>query len=238
MLGTLFEIIKALGGAAAIVIAAGWIGQKFFESRLSRDLEQHKAKLSAASAGELEKLRHDLSAELDRRLKLIAREFDALTHAWDLIHTAAGATELATRRFRQYLDVAHLPDDALREMLNQIETTEHIKAAILSAEQANRQRLYQKLVDRGQALNALDKAASARNYLVGQSIFIERHTYDTLVELALLIENAAIEQVEEQNQPVLREGRFARSDRFRAEWSNMMREAEAAVRGRLEHERL
>jgi hypothetical protein len=238
MLSTLFDVIKALGGAATLAVAAGWVGQKLFEGKLQKDLEAHKAKLSATSAGELEKLRHDLSAELDRRTRLLAREFDALTFAWDLIHTAAGAAELSTRRYRQYLDVANLPDGALREMLGQIDTTEHIRATILNAEPAHRQHLYQQLVNRSQALNALEKAGAARNYLIGQSIFIERQAYDLLLSLAVLVEGAAIEQVEDQNNPVPREGRFARSDLFRAEWPNKMREAEAAVRARLEQARL
>lgn len=238
MLSTVFDIIKALGGTAVVAVAAGWVGQKLFEGKLARDLEAHKVALSATSAGELEKLRHDLSAELDRRTRLLAREFDALTGAWDVIHTAAGETELATRRVRQYLDVANLPDVSVREMLDQIDTTEHIKSAILSAQPADRQQLYQQMVNRGQALSALEKASDARNYLIGQSIFIERQTYDILLSLALLIEAAAIEQVEDQNNPLPREGRFARSDRFRAEWSAMMRDAETAVRARLEKARL
>lgn len=238
MLGTIFDVLKALGGVATIAVAAGWIGQKLFERELSKDLEAHKAKLSAASATELENLRHNLSAELDRRTRLLALEFDALTRSWDLIHTAAGATELATRQRRHYLDVASLEEAALREMLDQIDATQHIKNLILNANQNDRQNLYQQFVDRTQALNAFEKSVSAKNYLIGQSIFIEAETYDLLFNLSRLIEEAALEQVEEQNNPVPREGRFARSDRFRAEWTDLMRQVEAAVRTRLERARI
>lgn len=237
-----WQVIQILGGIAVVVLAlagaAGWFAKKLFENQFSKDLETHKADLQKVNSSELERLRHKLSRELDRRSKLLAREFEVLPTAWDLLHEAGGATNLATLVLREYLDVSRMPLQSFSEVLERTELGEHAKQELLQLEGQERQNQYQKFVDQTNILNGIIKVAAIKNYLLGQSIFIDKSVFQALWDLVIIMDEAVREQQQEMLFPDFREGRFAKTERFRAEWTVKLQELEALVRERLEKSKI
>ena len=169
--------------------------KKAVDHAFNRDLESHKAQLQKAGAIEMERVKAGWSAELSRHGKLLDREFDALPTAWDKINEALGATVIIASRGKEYPSVLHANNDELDEVLANIKVPESQKDEVRrEASPLDRQKLVYRLVDAVRAHDALNKIYAARNYLIAQSIFIDKETYKAMLDLLDLTVKAAYEE--------------------------------------------
>lgn len=88
-------VLLAIGGNAALLAVLGWLAKSLVEKLLAKDLERHKANLSAETQAAMERLKHDLqrvalehqvrfSNMHEKRAQVIAELYGLLVQAhWD-----------------------------------------------------------------------------------------------------------------------------------------------------------
>src|SRR5688572_16053484 len=105
-------LLRAAGvaGIGAVVVAAiagivwqffKWFGAKWIEAKFAKSLETFRHQ----QAQEIERLRGQIAALLDRATKLHQAEFDTLPKIWELAGKAYGATGSMVAAIQSYSDV-------------------------------------------------------------------------------------------------------------------------------------
>ena len=86
-------IVAAVVGNAAALAILGWLTKSLVGTWLSKDLERHKAQLSAENASASERLRHELSLIAQHRQivfsKLHEKRAEAISKTYELLTDAA-----------------------------------------------------------------------------------------------------------------------------------------------------
>ncbi|MBW2253168.1 MAG: hypothetical protein JRI25_01060 [Deltaproteobacteria bacterium] len=91
LLTTLADFVALLGGTAVLGVAAGWLGSKFFEQRMSKDLETFKSNLQVTQTTEIESFKGTLRVEHEKDLE----QFRAVLRAQAFDREGVQSTRLA-----------------------------------------------------------------------------------------------------------------------------------------------
>jgi hypothetical protein len=108
--------LTALSGAVifgALFGAIKWFGESWMASKFSERLEAFKY----AQQREIEQLKFQINASMDRAVKLHQREFETLPEAWSTLVTAFSSVRAFTAAFQSYADVGRMRDAEINEFL-------------------------------------------------------------------------------------------------------------------------
>lgn len=246
-MNVVWTLIQYLGGLVVAVGAVGafaaWLVKRWIQKGLDKDLETHKADLQRVNAAEVERLKVELTAELGRRSKLLEREFEALPEVWDKVQTALGAVQVVASAFRRGTSVYGLNEEELEDALSRLDIPEHCKREVREAPDRGpggdrldptRQEVFAKYEHGVRLSRALETVHDARNFLIGQGIFISREINRRLMELLNLARRAVDEEVMHHQHPPVPGMRIARADceAFMRDADGLIREVEALIRDR------
>jgi len=239
-IGTFWDAIRILGGiavvATGVVGASVWLTKKWIEKGFATELETHKANLQRVNAAEVERLKVELSTDLGRRTRLLEREFVALPEIWERVHDALSATQAIASRFRPGTNVYGIGAAELEEVLALLEVPEHAKEEVRQEQNMHRrQDIFTKLEDMSKLRRAFKTVHDARNYLIGQSIFLDSETSQAVRDL-LELARRAVDQAIHNHQYPPGPGQLmnlADTDAFMTDGAGLLRVAETKVRERL-----
>src|SRR6266850_1349206 len=133
--------IAATAGGIIVVIAyqvfkrfgVSWLDVKFAERLASFQHEQQK---------ELEQLRFQISALLDRATKLHQREFEVLPDAWAKLNDAYWQVTAFVSPLQQYPDLNSMPDMQFQEFVPGCDLKDWEKQELLAASKRERNEYY------------------------------------------------------------------------------------------------
>jgi len=235
-----WNAITLLGGVAvvvaAIVGASTWLSKKWIERGFARELETHKANLQRVNAAEVERLKVELTTDLGRRIRLLEREFVALPEIWDKVHDAVAATHAVAARFREGTNVYGLSKNDLNRVLERLDAPEYAKDDVRQIQNMHdRQTRFTELENQVKLNHAHKTVHHARNYLLGQGIFMDQETSQAIRDL-LELARAAVDQAIHNHRHPPGTGQvidLAACDAFIADAGDLLRTAENRVRERL-----
>lgn len=202
LLGFILPALMVLG-------VAGWAlirhtATKAVEHAFNRDLESHKANLQKTGTLEIEKLKIDWSAELNRKNKLLDREFEALPKIWDKVQIALGAVQVVAILYRPPTDAYNMNNEQLEYELSKLDIPDHCKDEIRQAPnvfagepgEVTRQIAFSRYEHGARLVRASKTTNDARNFLIGQGIFINQTINAQLMDLLDLALRAIDEEVQ------------------------------------------
>jgi hypothetical protein len=135
--------LTAVSGAVifgALLGALRWFGERWIVSKFSERLESFKH----AQQREIEQLKFQISASMDRAVKLHQREFETVPEAWSKLVTAFNSIKVFTHPFQSYADVARMTNQELDEFLDDSELTKAQKDDIRNS--GDRNKTYQEVI--------------------------------------------------------------------------------------------
>ena len=91
-----------------------WFGERWVTAKFSERLEAFKH----AQQREIEQLKFQINASMDRAVKLHQREFETLPQAWSTLVIAYNSVKSFTSPLQSYADVRRMNDTELDEFLN------------------------------------------------------------------------------------------------------------------------
>lgn len=218
--------------AAAIAYGAfKWFGKRWIEHRFSERLEAFRH----AKNREIEALRGEVNALLDRTVKLHSKEFEVLPLAWDKMYLAYGAARQVANRGQSYPNVTLLTGDALQSQLRKLGLEQHeIEEIEKTAKTVDRQAAVNTLVDRQRMERAYALHGEMRSYLIANGIFIQPELKVKLRDLADLIWDALNERQFDQQYPAPGAlDRWVKADELSNRGHTAYEEIEEAVQSRL-----
>jgi hypothetical protein len=211
-----------------------FLGRRWIEQQFARQMEAFKH----ARNRELEQLRGEVGALLDRTQKLHGKQFEVLPKAWVKLHDAFNAGEIAASPGWRTLDVSMLGEVALTELLKDAPFAEFQRQEVLSLQGHQRQTKYDGLRRRYEIQGHRNTSVSAHKYIARNGIFIEPTLRAKMSELDDLIWKAITEQEQEISFPNPREGRYAASEKFLKEGPLLHQQVEREIQGILWDRRL
>jgi hypothetical protein len=196
-----------------------WLNSKFEERLAAYKHEQQK---------ELEHLKFEINAQMDRATKLHQREFEALPEAWARLMSAHGLIMSVVSRFQSTPDLNAMKPDQLGDFIANSELEEWQRQAVRDAK--DKTSVYRNQIEPFKIARA--KKASRKFYLYFRSngIFIRepiKQQFEKLDELML----AALSEHQMNFQHQTRE--FTSIDRLASEGEKMVKALEADVQKRL-----
>jgi hypothetical protein len=124
----------------ALYAALKWFGEQWVTSKFSERLESFKH----AQQREIEQLKFQINASMDRAVKLHQREFETLPQAWSTLVTAYNSVRWLTSSLQTYADVARMRDDELDEFLENSEFSKTEQQNV--RESSDRNKAYQNAI--------------------------------------------------------------------------------------------
>src|SRR5690349_9662567 len=107
-------VVIAGGGIGAIAVGILKVfGDKWLNAKFGERLEAYKH----AQQRELEELRFQINALMDRTVKLHQREFEVLPEAWGKLIDTYSKTQAHLSFFQQYPDLERMVEATLREFI-------------------------------------------------------------------------------------------------------------------------
>ncbi|GAB3498912.1 hypothetical protein GCM10027399_24600 [Curvibacter fontanus] len=132
------ELFKAIGAVAAIgggVVAIAYaIFRKFGEKWLDTKFEERLAAYRHSQQKELEQLRFQINALLDRATKLHQREFEVMPEAWAKLNDAYWKVSAFVSPMQSYPGLDAMSDAQLEEFVSACDLNEWEKTELLEAE--------------------------------------------------------------------------------------------------------
>jgi hypothetical protein len=139
-MATASEIFSAVG---AVVVGGGFIGaigagavwafRSFSEKWLNAKFEERLAAFRHEQQKELEQLKGQVNAQIDRTTKLHQREFDALAEAWRRLSVAHGIVRSVVSRSQSTPDVGRMGAEQLEDFLVHSKLAEWQRQAVRDA---------------------------------------------------------------------------------------------------------
>jgi len=136
-MATVNELLSAVG---AVVVGGGFIGaigagavwafRSFSEKWLNAKFEERLAAFKHEQQKELERLKGEVNAQIDRTTKLHQREFDALAEAWRRLSLAHGIIRSVVSRGQSTPDVGGMGDEQLEDFLTHSKLAEWQRQAV------------------------------------------------------------------------------------------------------------
>lgn len=174
--GALLPLFAAGGGGAAIAFAIFKIfGEKWLSSRFDKQL----AELRHTQQKELERLKFDLTASVDRQTKIYQREFDVIPEAWAQLTELYQYARSAIIRFHQHADLNQMNRDKLIQYLNDNNFDEREKEFIISSKAEERNSKFSKVISLRTINETRNKFNDHLMYISKFSIFIP---YDMIIK--------------------------------------------------------
>ncbi len=231
VIDTLLELIGTVvvagGGLALIVykvfkhLAAKWLDARFSE-RLQDLRHRHER--------ELEHLRFQINALLDRTTKLNQREFEILPEAWAKLHSAFWKARSQVSAVQSYPDLERMQPKQLDDFIEECKLASWQKAELRAS--ADKNEYYQKHIYWVRVEDALDRIREANVFLAKVGIFMLPELREKFSELATLAFEAVSEDRfnhEHEVRPLMRE----KIERFVKEGEPKLMELERVVHSRL-----
>ena len=188
-------ILAWAGGATLFLGAAGTIsfqlfkhfGEKWLDSKFDERLQQ----LRHAHNTEIERLRFQISTQLDRVTKHQQKEFEILPTAWEMLNDAFWATEYILAALREYPDLRNMSEGRLEDFLAQAQFSEPDKEELRNSRDRNA--TYAKFQDWREFVSAQRKTQDGRVFLVKNGIFIHPEILTKFDGVYQVIVNALVE---------------------------------------------
>jgi hypothetical protein len=161
--------LSALGFGSvflAAVAAVKWFGESWVTSKFSERLEAFKH----AQQREIEQLKFQISASMDRATKLHQREFETVPEAWSTLVAAFNSIKAFTSPFQSYADVGRMTDQELEEFLDGTDLGKAQKNDILTS--ADRNSAYQQAVFWSRFTVVQNDYRKHRTFLLKNAIFM------------------------------------------------------------------
>jgi hypothetical protein len=215
-------ILAALGGVVGIGAIALVFFKIFGEKWLSAKFEERLSEYKHAQQKELEHLRYEINALMDRTIKLHQHEFDVLPEAWGKLNDAFGLAQACVSPLQTYPDLNKMSEAHLEEFLSKSALPEWDKDQLRAAE--DRTEYYAKRLDWRRQSEAEEACRKHHIYLKKSGIFIPSEVRDKFYELDALMWDALLARTSSQqggraNPAYERENRCIQKPRHRAaEW--------------------
>jgi hypothetical protein len=119
---------------AALFGAMRWFGESWINSKFSERLEAFKH----AQQREIEHLKFQINASMDRAVKLHQREFETVPEAWSSLVGAFNSVKSFTSPFQSYPDLQRISDSDLEEFLEDTELSKSQKNEIRNSDDRNK----------------------------------------------------------------------------------------------------
>jgi hypothetical protein len=226
------NLLAAIGtvvlGAGAISGVVWWLFRTFSERWLNAKFEERLAAYKHEQQKELEHLKFEINAQMDRATKLHQREFETLPEAWSKLTKAFGVTRELVSRAQSLVDLNSMSDAQREDLLGHSQLAEWQKQKVRDATDKTTE--YRQQAEPFRIARA--KKASTKFYLYfrANGIFIREPLKQKFDELDQLILAALSErQINFQNK--LRE--FVSIDKLNSTGEKLIKELEADVQKRL-----
>jgi hypothetical protein len=185
----ILALLVAGGGLAAVAFGLFKIlGEKWLNAKFEERLAAYKH----VQQQELERLKFEINALMDRTVKLHQKEFDVLPEAWGRLTDAHGVTTAVTSALQQYPDLNRLNDDQLEEFFENHPFLLNWQKADLRVS-PDRNKAYSKADSRHRAGKARDACREFHVYLLKNGIFIPEPMKSKFTDLDGIIYNALVE---------------------------------------------
>lgn len=169
------EFLKNIGALVGFTSLAGAVAFGLFkfagEKWLTSKFDERVVSLRHDQTKELEKLRVEISASIDRSAKLSQREFEVLPELWTLFAEAYRYTQLVVSPIKSYPDVKKMSIQKLEELMDDVELDAEAKEEIRSA--TDKQAAYQKAKNWHDVSVASKHVREFSFYLDRNAIFID-----------------------------------------------------------------
>lgn len=220
-----------VGAVVAAWASFRFLGKRWIEDKFARELETFKH----AKNREIEELRGEVNALLDRTVKLHAKEFEVLPEAWEKLSKAYGAARQVANRGQQVPSVQWLHSEGLEVVLNKTPLEDHEQKEIKDLPIGfERQTRFNAMWYRHQLLEAFQVLKMSHNYLISKGLFIQPELKDKFYRLGLMIREAVDErQLDDEFPKPGAEGRWEKADILSGIGAALYREIERDVQARL-----
>ena len=210
----LFPDIWAFVRLVVSVLAASglavWIFKTFGEKWLSAKFNERLESYRHAQQKELERLKFNINALMDRTTKLHQYEFDVLPQLWALLNEAFAETQFLISRLQTTPDLDSMGDSQLSEFMASCSLAQWQKIELIKMPQKTSE--YQKMMFWHKLHKAQSKYSEFNDYYIKNGIFIQKDMKAKFDEISGMIIEAIGEKEFEERYPQPREGRFAKCD--------------------------
>lgn len=205
--------------------ALKWFGERWVTAKFGERLEAFKH----AQQREIEQLKFQINASMDRAVKLHQREFETLPQAWSTLVSAYNAVNGFTSPLQSYAAVGRMSDAELDEFLADTEFTNLQKNEIRQSRE--RDEVYQKAVFWLRLNKVMAEFRTHHDFISKNAIFMPAKMKAQFAALGDLVWDALIEhKVKEEYKTY---GERPKRDRLEAEGNKMLAALEADVQQRL-----
>lgn len=160
-------------------------GEGWLQNTFAKDLEQFRHEQSR----ELERLRGEINASLDRAVKLAQREFEVLPRLWSSFNEAFHRTLAVSSSFQSYPNLDAMTPERLEEFLSECRLRPwQINEVRNAAKKNDLYAEYERLVDINDAFEARRKASIAmleHGIFLQQAMLEDFKTIDHVIHAAL-----------------------------------------------------
>ena len=223
----LTALLASAGGGAAVAFGLfRTLGDRWLSARFERSLQAHKH----AQQRELEHLRFQISALLDRTTKVHQREFDVLPEAWILLVEARTQVMLYVSSFRELPNFMFASREAIEAVVNESPLHDFQKKDVLKSDDP--QTTYRKYLSLIEEHRCRTACFECSNYLRKNGIFIQADLQALFDEISDLLWDAFFER-SQNNQLDLHPPDQEKHKLFEQKVPNLIRTLESTLRGRL-----
>lgn len=174
----------ALGGNAAFLAVAAFLGRAIIRQWLDKNLEGYKQQLHHASQAELEQLRsrnaeqlehsrHRLETLLRQTSKLHEKEFAVLADIWEKLNEALGHVARLVSAVQQYPDLDRMEDDRFESFVGGSQLDETDRASLRRIRRGDRNDAYQERIVWYRLRDAKNACTGLHREIQRNSIFLE-----------------------------------------------------------------
>ena len=225
LLATIGTVIVGLGALGGIV---WWLFRTFSEKWLNAKFEERLAAYKHAQQKELEHLKFEINAQMDRATKLHQREFEVLPEAWSKLTKAYGVTRELVSRVQSRVNLKSMSPAQQEDFLAHSELSEWQRETVRNATDKSAE--YQNQVEPFRIAQAKKASAKFYIYFRANGIFIRESIKKQFDEIDRLI-LAALSEHQMNFQHQTRE--FKSIDRLGSSVETLIKELEADVQKRL-----
>lgn len=134
-----FAVLGITAVSAAAIVAAAfagikWFGERWITAKFSERLEAFKH----AQQQEIEHLKFQINASMDRAVKLHQKEFEVVPEAWASLVMTVNTVKAFTSAFQSYADLQRMNADELDEFFEGAEFTKSKINEIRAADDINK----------------------------------------------------------------------------------------------------
>ena len=184
-----YLVLGASGASAVTFFLFKLFAEKWMSSKFNQQLESFKHQQQR----EIEELRFRIGTMMDRAIKLHQREFEVLPETWSRMSNAFGAVAAISIGLNRFNQVDRMSDVEIKEVLNETNFSESVKARIVDATGDYRQRLYLQH-ERWRRKNIAGKAlGDFEEYLEKNGVFVSSAIKEKFTEMVSFLRGAYFE---------------------------------------------